>query len=173
MKRILNAYPDVPVLAEEYLDGPQYLVEILVYRGKLNIVAIFKQEVTYNKRFIITGYSLIIDPPEGFFNSLKRAVITTVKNHGMECGSCHLELRLVKDEWKLIEINPRISGAGMNKLIEIGLGINLVEESLKMALGFKPHLKPRFRRHAFAQYITVSESGILEKAGQADTQVLE
>lgn len=86
-----------------------------------------------------------------------------VKAHGMEMGTCHLEIRQVHGEWKLIEISPRISGGGMNRLIECGLGINLVEETIKMALGQKPDLQPKKLQYVYAQYVTVSESGILEK----------
>ena len=171
-----------PILAEEYLDGPQYLVEVIVYQKKLHIVAIFQQEITHQKRFIVTGYNLLIDPPADFYRDLKEAVESIVVDHGMESGACHLELRHVwttrtvpspngdntwghlhEQTWKLVEINPRISGGGMNKLIEIGFGLNLVEETLKLALGQEPNLQPEHRQHVFAQYVTVSETGILEK----------
>ena len=81
----------------------------------------------------------------------------------METGPCHLEMRYARNNWKLIECNPRISGGGMNRLIEHGLGINLVRETLKIALGQEPHPEATRRQHVFAQYITVSETGILEK----------
>ena len=171
-----------PILAEEFLDGPQYLVEVIVYQRKLHIIAIFEQEITHQKRFIVTGYNLLVDPPADFYRSLKEAVESIVVDHGMESGACHLELLHVwttrtvplpnrenvsgylhEQKWKLVEINPRISGGAMNKLIEIGLGINLVEETLKVALGQEPNLQPRHKQFVFAQYVIVSETGILAK----------
>jgi biotin carboxylase len=163
LKKLPDKYPQMPILAEEYLDGPQYLAEVIVYKQKVHIIAIFNQEITHNQRFIITGYNLIIDPPEKFSETLRETVECIVKAHGMESGACHLELRYVKDQWKLVEINPRISGGGMNRLIEIGLGINLVEETLKMALGQEPNLQPGLKQHVFAQYVIISKAGILEK----------
>jgi len=170
------------ILAEEFLDGPQYLVEVIVYQQRLHIIAVFEQEISHHTRFIVTGYNLIIDPPLDFYRDLREAVESIVANHGMESGACHLELRHVwrtrtvpilnqdnawghlhEQKWKLVEINPRISGGAMNKLIEIGLGLNLVEETLKLALGQEPNLQPRHRQHVFAQYVILSETGILEK----------
>jgi len=170
------------ILAEEFLDGPQYLVEVIVYQQKLHIIAVFEQEIIHHTRFIVTGYNLIIDPPLDFYRDLREAVEAIVETHGMESGACHLEMRhvwkkkalliaaedndsghLQKKTWKLVEINPRISGGGMNRLIEIGLGINLVEETLKLALGQEPNLLPRHKQYVFAQYVTLSETGILEK----------
>lgn len=170
-----------PILVEEFLDGPQYLVEVIVYQQKVHIIAIFEQEITHNLRFIVTGYNLLLDPPADFYQTLREAVESIVLEHGMESGACHLELRHVlrkakvtifkyktwgqlhEKKWKLVEINPRISGGGMNKLIEIGLGLNLVEETLKFALGQEPNLEPRHKQHVFAQYVILSETGILEK----------
>lgn len=163
VKKFLTKYPKDPILIEEFLEGEQYLIETVVYRKDLYIIAVIHQHISFDKRFIVTGYSLMIDIPKDFYNKLKTAVEYIVRAHGMEYGTCHLEMRYVKDEFKLIEINPRISGAGMNKLIEIGLGINLVEETLKMQLNQSPDFEPKFRRETFAQYITASKRGILQK----------
>ncbi len=51
----------------------------------------------------------------------------------------------------------------MNRMILGGYGINLVEETLKMALGKKPDFTKKFRKHIYSQYITVEEQGILER----------
>jgi biotin carboxylase len=150
------------ILIEELIDGPQYLIEVLVHEKKVQIAAIIEQEVTYFQRFIITGYNLLVDLPEKL-KDLPEAVSEIVQAHGIESGACHLEMRLVNQQWKLIEINPRISGGAMNKLIYLGLGIDLTAETLKLALGQEPDVTPHYKRHIFVQYRTVAQSGILDK----------
>ena len=162
-KRLTKKYPQEPLLLEEYLDGPQYLVECMVIKKSVHIVAIIEQEITFYNRYIITGYNLVIDPNPKFYESLKVAVKDIIELHGLENGSCHLEMRLVNKQWKLVETNPRISGSGMNEFLEIGLGINLVKETLKLALGKEPDLEPKHKKNAFAQYIIVKQKGILER----------
>jgi biotin carboxylase len=162
-KKLFGKYPGEQILIEEYLDGPQYLVETIVNEENLNIIAIFKQEITFGERFIITGYELLIHLEDDFYNKLKSAVETIISKHGLKYGPCHLEMRLINHTWKLVEINPRISGGGMNDLVKAGLGINLVKETLKILIGQKPNLKPEYTRNVFAQYVTVSEPGILER----------
>lgn len=162
-EKLMEKHPGTPVLVEEFLDGPQYLVETVVYGGTVHIVAIIEQEITFNHRFIVTGYNLIIDPPAILYDSIKGAAEFIINKHGLESGPCHLEMRYVKGQWKLIETNPRISGAGMNRMLEIGFGFSLVEETLKLAVGSEPNLEPRYKKPVFAQYVTLSESGILEK----------
>jgi biotin carboxylase len=162
-KRLTRKYPKEPLLLEEFLDGPQYLVECVVINKKVHIIAVIEQEITFYNRYIITGYNLIINPNKKFYDSLKTAVNDIIDLHGLENGSCHLEMRLVDKQWKLIETNPRISGSGMNEFLQIGLGINLVKETLKLALGETPDLEPKFKKHTFAQYIIVKQKGILNR----------
>ena len=164
VKRLFKKYPKEPVLVEEFLDVTQFLVEAVVQEKKAVIVAMIQQEITYsNDHFIITGYDLLLDLEESFYKSMKAAVETIIQVHQLETGPCHLELRYVKNQWKLIEINPRISGAGMNRMIEIGFGIDLVEETLKLALGQEPNLNPKYQKHIFAQYVIINKTGILER----------
>jgi len=160
---LTNKNPNEPILIEDFLDGPQYLVEVVVYNNIVNIIAILQQEITYFKHFIVTGYNLKFYINDKFYEKLKEAVSNIIKFHGLEMGTCHLEMRYVKEQWKLIEINPRISGGGMNRIIELGLGINLVKETLKLALGQKPNLQASKKQNIFAQYVTISNKGVLEK----------
>ena len=64
--QLVLKYPETPIMAEEFLDGPQYLVETIVYNETINIIAVFKQEVTFGTRFIITGYNLILNSTKYF-----------------------------------------------------------------------------------------------------------
>ena len=162
-KALLKKFPDQPMIIEEYLPEPQYLVEAVVVAGVINIIAVFKQDIEQQKRFIVTGYNLVLPSANQFYQSIQSAVEDITKLHGLTNGPCHLELRQKNGIWKLIEINPRISGAGMNQMILAGYGINLVEETLKLALGKEANFTRRFHKHIFSRYIIADEHGILEK----------
>lgn len=162
-KSLFDKYPDIPVLVEEFIDGPQYLTECFMIEGKLHIIAIIEQEITFFKRFIITGYNLLLHPTHDFYESLYTSIETILQLHGMKNGTCHLEMRYVNNNWKVIEINPRISGGAMNKLLDSAFGINVVKETIKFAIGQDPDISYRFKKHVFADYIVLSEKGILEK----------
>lgn len=161
--KLSQKHPNESLILEDFLDGSQYLVECVVIDGDVHIVAIVEQEVTFQNRFIIMGYSLLIDPDPTFYKSISKATTDIIDLHGMKTGTCHLEMRYVKGQWKLIETNPRISGSGMNDFIQVGLGINLVKETLKLAMGQEPDLNFRHQKQTFAQYVTVNQTGRLEK----------
>lgn len=160
--KLFLKYPNGKVLAEEFLDGPQYIVETVVINKKVQIIAIIAQEIEcFNNHFIITGYNLYYDYQDSFYHSLKSAVEDILKVLKFEMGPCHFEIRLVNNQWKLIEINPRISGAGMNQFLMIGLGINVVKETIKLSLNIKCNFEARFYRHTFAKYIVLDQEGKL------------
>lgn len=151
------------ILLEEYLVGPQYLIEAFVSNGKLHIVAIIEQEITFVKRFIVTGYCLLAEINHALYDKIYETVSSILQAFQIKNGTCHLEMRLVQGELKLIEINPRISGGAMNRIIEAGYGINLVEEIIQLHLGNEPCLTKKQSKHVYAHYLTVDERGMLMK----------
>ena len=161
IQSLLNKLPNEEILLEEYIDGPQYLVEILVQDGKVHIIAVIEQEITLFERFIVTGYSLLGRVEKRLYNSLFNAINSVIQAFNMKNGACHLELRRIDNVWKLIEINPRISGGAMNDIIEIGHGINLVQETIRLMLGNKPSLVKKHYKYVYAHYLTVKSTGKL------------
>ena len=163
MKKILKLYPNQKIVLEEYLDGPQYLVEVLVHNGNTNIVAVFKQEITREIKFIITGYEIQLNLEGELYEKLINTVKSIIKDLGVTNAASHLEVRYVNGIWKLVEINPRISGGAMNRMIEEAYGINLVEETIKMYLGYEPDLMKKHEKHIYTHYIIIGSYGYLLK----------
>ncbi|WP_336771226.1 ATP-grasp domain-containing protein [Bacillus bombysepticus] len=161
MQTLLKKLPNEEILLEEYIDGPQYLVEVLVQDGKIHIVAIIEQEITFFKRFIVTGYSLLGQVNKKLYRSLFNTIKTVLHTFNMQNGACHLELRRTNNTWKLIEINPRISGGAMNSMIKIGHGIDLVQETIQLMLGNKPSLDKKHYKYVYTHYLTVKSKGEL------------
>ncbi|OXS76294.1 biotin carboxylase [Lysinibacillus sp. KCTC 33748] len=155
--------PRETLMIEEYIDGPQYLVEALVYKRQPHVIGIIEQEITQGKRFIITGYGVLVKVPKEIQTGLEEVLQSIVKAFNIENGALHLELRLTKNGWKLIEINPRISGGAMNSMISAAFGFNLVEETLKLFLGECPNINPRHKKFVYTKYVIVESKGILEK----------
>lgn len=153
-----------PLIIEKYIEGPQYLIETLVKNNQVHIIAIIEQEIyLYNGHSIVVGYSLKHWLKKELLTSLNKAVNDIIKLHGLEHGSCHLEMRYTNKTWKLVEINPRISGGAMNDIIRFGLGINLVEETLNLVLNEPLNVTPKFQMFTNTQYLVCTVSGKLIK----------
>ncbi|MFE8699258.1 ATP-grasp domain-containing protein [Cytobacillus sp. FJAT-54145] len=163
MKKLTEKYPEESIIIEEYIDGDQYLVEAIIHNSKVYTAAIIEQEITQGKRFIVTGYGVLASVPEEIQTGVEGVLNSIVSELGLKNGSLHLELRHSKNGWKLIEVNPRISGGAMNQMIHAAFGYNVVEETLKLYLGETPILKPKRKNFVFTQYMIISKKGILER----------
>jgi biotin carboxylase len=159
--KLKQQYPGIPILAEKYIEGPQFLVETLTVGGKTHIAAVIGQEITFTGRFIVTGYRMVTR--DGDYRSLKAAAEEIIRLFGMKDGPCHLEFRYWGGGWVLIEANPRISGGAMNAFIETATGVNLAGETLKAALGKQPHVDAKYQKEAYLQYILVPGGGVLDR----------
>jgi biotin carboxylase len=161
--KLRSKNPNETIIIEEYVDGEQYLVEVLVSNWEVLIGAVIKQEITKGKRFIVTGYGVLAEVPSHLEESLLYVIEKIVSSLAFKNGSFHLEIRLTEDGWKLIEINPRISGGAMNKMIQAAFGYSLVEETLKLLIGDIPSLEKATNHYVFTQYVILENKGILEK----------
>lgn len=155
--------PTESIIIEEYIVGNQYLVEAVVYNKKVMIAGVIEQEITSGKRFIITGYGVMVNIPAEIMAGIENVLHSIVEQFGIENGALHLELRHAKTGWKLIEINPRISGGAMNRMLRAAYGYSLVEETLKLHLGGVPSIVPRHKKYVFTQFKVINEKGVLER----------
>lgn len=157
-----NRYHD-DLLIEEYLNGPQVIVEAIVYEGEIQIAAIVEQKITKKEKFIVTGYSISNELENTYKDSLVKAVDEIIRTLGLVNGNFHLEMRFVQNTWKLIEANPRISGGVMNDLIQEAYGFNYAEQILNVYLGNSPSLHKIKEETVYAHYLTVDLHGKLVK----------
>ncbi|WP_026694592.1 ATP-grasp domain-containing protein [Peribacillus kribbensis] len=163
LSRIKEKYPYETIIIEEYVEGDQYLVEVLVFNEEVLTAAIVKQEITRRKRFIVTGYGVLAEVDADLEDGIGEIIRSIVSSLKIKFGAFHLELRLTQKGWKLIEINPRISGGAMNRMIQAAFGYSLVRETIQMLAGETPNLKKQTNNFVFTQHVTVDQKGVLEK----------
>ncbi|MFS0687834.1 ATP-grasp domain-containing protein [Sporosarcina sp. 179-K 8C2 HS] len=161
VKRLTKRLPGQQFLIEEFIEGPQYIIEVVVIEALPIIVAVIQQEIMRDYTFIVTAYDVVVDMDEAHYRSLWKTVTSLMREIGLQNGSCHIEMRHSPNGWKLIELNPRISGGAMNRMIEEAFGINLVQETIKFYLGEEPDLIRKKQQYVHTSYITINSTGYL------------
>ena len=169
---LLKKYPLKAVLIEEYLLGPQYLIEVFVQNGHLTIIGIVEQEFSKDEPFIVLGYQFPALLSEDAHQNLLISIHEIIEVLKLTNGACHLEMRNVNGEWKLIEINPRMSGGVMNYIIEEGVGINLIKDIIKLNLGEESSFLKTKDQQVYARYLTVNSRGRLLKVTGEDLALM-
>ncbi|WP_197277477.1 ATP-grasp domain-containing protein [Bacillus sp. FJAT-27245] len=163
-----NRNSNEDLIIEEYLIGPQYLVEAIVHEGIIQIVAVIEQTITLHTKFIVTGYRIVPKAEDDIHSSISIFTKRVLNDLGMKNGNCHLEVRLVDGEWKIIEINPRMSGGAMNRLLYETYGFDYAEQILKLYMGEQPSIERKYERSVYLQYITVNSIGKLLSVSGVD-----
>lgn len=162
-RKMLQKFPKHPLILEDYVEGEQYVVELIVIQRNPIIVSVIKQEIERNVSFIVTAYDVLIEMDPSFYKELRQTVHSIVEDIGLTNGACHMELRFCSGQWKLIELNPRIAGGAMNKMIESAFGIHLVKETISLYLGNEPDVLWKWVRPVHTTFITVQHCGELLK----------
>jgi biotin carboxylase len=78
-------------------------------------------------------------------------------------GPCHTELVLTPRGPYLVEINPRLAGGVVPQLIYQATGVEPIRETIRMFVGEKPDLTPKWRKGASVYHFTAPMTGKLYK----------
>ncbi|XMB86111.1 ATP-grasp domain-containing protein [Mycoplasmatota bacterium WC44] len=146
------------VLVEEYVKGEQYLFEVFVQNGNPNYIVKVKQELinTKNNSFVILGYS--IDKDFHILKKERRIIKDIIKKLNIKNGEFHIEMKKDGDVYKLIELNPRPTGTGMNELMKAASGENYIEQVMRYYLNETYYL-PRIKENAYSRFLVTEKHG--------------
>lgn len=140
----LNESRDKSVLIEQFIEGPEFSIEIIVWNGKVNVLTVTDKKTTGAPHFVELGHN----QPSCFsateVETLKAAAVVGVKALGVNNCACHAEAKLMEGKAYLMEIGARLGGDFIStELTHLSTGIDMVAAAINVALGVKPDLKPK------------------------------
>lgn len=132
------------VFAEEYIDGDEVDIDILLQNGKVKFAAVTDNAQTEEPYFVETGWTMPSVLPDDDCEALIGLAEETLEKLGVRDGCIHFEAKLSSDGPVPIEVNLRLGGDGTDRLIRKVWHVDLVDESAKIALGIyvSPHDLP-------------------------------
>lgn len=161
-----SAVPILPVefLLEEYLDGPEVDIDVLMHRGICVYSAVSDNGPTVEPYFTETYGVLPSLLPLACQQALIDLSIDSLRAIGFPSGLFHIEAKLTARGPRLIEINARLGGGPICEMHKRVAGIDLAVEQLRIATGLGPseHVSLASTQRAFA-YMTTNAvaSGIV------------
>lgn len=125
------------VIVEEYLDGSEVSVEVMVVDGKINILQITDKLTTEAPYFVEMGHSQPSRLSIDIQNQIKDVAERACKAIGIDKGPAHVEMKVTsKGQPKMIELGARMGGDNITThLVPLSTGIDMVECTIKTALG--------------------------------------
>ncbi len=128
-------------ILEEYMEGPEFSIDSLVYNEKITITGFADRHIYYEPYFIEMGHTI----PTAMPSAQKLQIIQEFKKGvhalGLTCGAAKGDIKLTKDGAKIGEIAARLSGGYMSGwTYPYASGINLTKLALEIALGQDPSI---------------------------------
>ncbi|MFA6304209.1 MAG: ATP-grasp domain-containing protein [Patescibacteria group bacterium] len=156
----------VEILVEEYIDGDEVDIDIVLQNGKIKFFSISDNDKTNEPFFVETGQSIPSGLPERTQSELIEMAEETLEKMGVQNGVIHFEAKAGKNGTVPIEANLRMGGDEVHSFVKGAWGVDLIECAVKIALGVhipKIHRPVSPRKYLTGKYFLNDNSGILVK----------
>ncbi|MBR3056976.1 MAG: ATP-grasp domain-containing protein [Clostridiales bacterium] len=157
-------------LVEEFVDGDEFSVESISWKGVHKILTITKKYTTGSPNFIETAH---LEPAFEAGNEIIPKVYDMVQHAlnslGIQYGASHTEFKInSKGELRLIEIGGRMGGDCIGSaLVKLSTGVDFVKAVIDVALGQKPDSEITAHNTAAIRYVfTKKDIDVLESIKQ-------
>lgn len=151
------------VIVEEYMNGPEVSVETLSVEGKCYVIQITDKFTTGAPHYVEMGHSQPTRHSEEIAIQIAKVAKAANNAIGIKNGPSHTEIIVTSEGPKIVEIGARLGGDNITThLVPLSTGVNMVESCIKIALGEKPDIKPKWSKGAAIRYFDQHE-GVVKK----------
>ncbi|MEU6743415.1 ATP-grasp domain-containing protein [Streptosporangium sandarakinum] len=123
------------MLAEEFLEGPEFSVDTFSADGRHVVLAITRKLM---RGSLEIGHSMPSILDAGLADRCSSMVSRFLDLMGVAHGPAHTEIRITADGPRIIESQNRIGGGRLHELMELALGIDVTRMALTVPLGIEP-----------------------------------
>lgn len=154
------------VIMEEYMQGPEVSVEVMVKDGIAHVLQITDKLTTGAPHFVEMGHSqpsqLAEETQEAIRDLASRASLSV----GIKNGPAHVEIIVTENGPKMVELGARMGGDCITThLVPLSTGIDMVGNTIKIALGEEPDLEQKISKGSAIRYFKVPHGVIREISG--------
>jgi biotin carboxylase len=149
---------DGKVLVEREISGPEYSAEVL----DGDVVGLTAKHLGAHPYFVETGHDFPAPVAARVAERLTSAARDAVHALGLVTGPAHVELRLDdRGNPYLIEVNPRLAGGLIPRLVRYATGRDLVGEVVAGLSGRPVRPASTIDRHASIRFLVPPRSGVV------------
>ena len=149
------------LVVEEYMEGSEVSVETLATDGVIHIIQITDKLKTGAPFFVEMGHSQPCRLDETVRKKLGEVAAAANRAIGIQNGPSHTEIKVTADGPKIVELGARLGGDCITThLVPLSTGVDMVECSIRIALGEIPDLQPKLQKGSAIRYLK-TEHGVI------------
>lgn len=139
--RALLESRDDSVLIEEFIEGPEFSVEIIVWQNKIHVLSITDKKTTESPYFVELGHNQPSCFSQNIQSLIIEAAIKGTEALAVNNCACHAEIKLQNNKAYIMEIGARLGGDFISTVLTpISTGVDMVAAAINCSLGIKPEL---------------------------------
>lgn len=131
-----------PFLCEELVSGPEYSCEILLRGGEPVFTNITAKLTTPPPYFVEIGHRVPAQCRAETAGGIVRLATAATAAIGMRAGIAHVEMRVMEESPRLMEVAARTPGDFIMDLIGLATGVDLFDALVAISLGRAPRIAP-------------------------------
>lgn len=160
---------DNSVLIEDFIEGPEFSIEVLVYNDEAHILTITDKITTEAPHFVELGHSQPTQLSPEMQDSVRQTVKDGIRALGLNNCAAHAEVKIQQGNVYIMEIGARLGGDFITtNLTPLSTGIDMVAGAINIALGHEPDMMPKHEpQGACVRYIT-PHPGIVKSIEMVD-----
>jgi biotin carboxylase len=171
-RRALAESRDASAVIEQFIEGPEFSVEALVWNGRIEILAVTDKVTTGRPHFVEMGHSqpTRLDPTSA--EAVRDAARRGIRALGLDWCAAHAEVKMAQDGPYLMEIGARLGGDFITtELVPRSTGIDMVACAIRLCLGEEPDMRPaRVPRGAAIRYLAPRPGIVTRVEGVAEAR---
>ena len=154
--------PKLPsVLVEEYMRGREISVEVIVADGQARIVTVTDKVLVEPPLFYEIGHTVPASLDPEVERACREAAVQALEAIGYDFGAAHVELMITSDGPKLVEVNARLAGDQITRLVKMATDYDMHAALLDIYLGMDPGTPPQPQRGAAIVFVASPGGRIL------------
>lgn len=135
----LNSSKTNTAIVEEYMEGPEYSIDALVYNNTMTITGFAERHIKYPPYFIEVGHTMPAILSEDQKLQLISVFALGTKALGLTCGAAKADIKFTKKGPMIGEIAGRLSGGYMSGwTYPYSSDLNLTKEALLISCNKEP-----------------------------------
>ncbi|MBO4843970.1 MAG: ATP-grasp domain-containing protein [Bacteroidales bacterium] len=162
-KRAKEESRDDSVMVEEFVEGPEFSVEIIVWNKEIIILQVTDKKTSEAPFFVELGHSQPSLFPKEIVEAVKSAAVKGVEALGLKDCAAHAEVKVQNGKAYLMEIGARLGGDFIStELTHLSTGIDMVAAAINVSLGVKLDLKQKAEPQGVAIRYFTPKPGIVK-----------
>ena len=149
------------VIIEEYMQGPEVSVEVMVLNGVPYVLQVTDKVTTGAPHFVEMGHSQPSQLPLDTVSAIRDLAAKAVLAVGIQSGPAHVEIISDEQGPRMVELGARMGGDCITtQLVPLSTGVDMVKATIQISLGMRPDIEPKMEKGAAIRYFNVPRGQI-------------